>query len=238
MLAYAYSSLDRALASQQCLISELVETRSQLAQSEREAGALAERGRVASELHDTVVQRTAGALILLESDELSEGRPSSAVAEAREALRDALVETRQLLHGLELPRDAAVSLSQTLRVQAEAAGATFAVSGSPQPVTAAVGHALQRITREALINISKHAGASTVRVTLNYFPDAIGVDIADNGIGFDSESSAVAEGAGGFGIRAMRWRASTLGGELSVESQPGHGTVVAAIVPLTGVAEE
>ncbi|QIK63671.1 hypothetical protein G7068_11055 [Leucobacter viscericola] len=184
-----------------------------------------------------MVQRTAGALILLESDELNDGAPSSAVVAAREALRDSLVETRQLLQGLALPRDATNSLTETLREQAEAAGATFAISGSAQPVPDPISHALQRITREALINAAKHADATVVRVTLNFFPDAVGVDIADDGVGFDPESPITAEGSGGFGIRAMRWRTTNLGGELSVESQPGHGTVVAAIVPLAGTVE-
>lgn len=238
VLAYAYSHLDQALKAQQELISQLVETRSQLAQSEREAGALAERGRVASELHDTVVQRTAGALILLESEGLSDYDTPLAVAEARDELRSALVETRQLLAGLDLPRDSSSYLAETLDSVATEAGASFVISGSTRAVPDLVSHALQRITREALINTRKHTSATDVRVTLSFFPDAVGVDIADNGEGFDPASLNDINQESGFGIRAMKWRTNSLGGELSVESHPGHGTVVAAIVPLTNSVEE
>ncbi len=238
VLSYAYAALARALTAQQELNAELIETREQLARSERDAGALAERGRVASELHDTVVQRTAGALLLLESDGLSSGDSSASVSEARDALREALVETRQLMRGLENPRAATASLASLLRSQASDGGAAFSVIGSERAVSEQLAHALQRVVQEALLNARKHARADTVRVTLTYFPDAIGVDIADDGVGLPAavlpgdETEAERDSTtGGFGIRAMRWRIRSLGGELTIESRPGQGTVVAAVVP-------
>ena len=246
VLAYAYWALDRALSRQRRLITELVETREQLARSEREAGALSERERVASELHDTVVQRTASALLMLESDGLS-GGSAAGTEQARGALREALVETRQLMHGLSIPREAEISFAETLRTQSLESGASFVASGRERPLPDALEHALQRVVREALINVGKHAQAGTVRVTLNYFADAVGVDIADDGVGFvvDTSTEVADPGAGddgagsgrhgaehgGFGIRAMTWRMRNLGGSLTIESQPGHGTVVAAVVP-------
>lgn len=226
VLASAYAALDRALSEQRRLNRELLETREQLARSEREAGALAERGRVASELHDTVVQRTASALLLLETDELRPEGSSASVGEARETLRAALVETRQLLHGLADPRETAASLTTALSAQAESAGAGFEVVGDERVVPEAVAHALQRIVQESLLNARKHAAARTVRVTLTYFADEVGVDVSDDGGGFD------ADGEGdGFGLRAMAWRAESLGGTLVIESGRGQGTVVAAVLP-------
>lgn len=257
VLAYAYWALDRALVRQRRLITELVETREQLARSEREAGALTERERVASELHDTVVQRTASALLMLESDGLSEGS-TAGTEQARGALREALVETRQLMQGLSIPRDDEVSFSETLRAQALDGGASFVVSGTERPLPDSLAHALQRVVREALINVGKHAEAETVRVTLSYFDDAVGVDIADDGVGFEGAGAGAGDDAGdaedaapasdprsnddagsdrrtaehsGFGIRAMTWRMHNLGGSLTIESQPGRGTVVAAVAP-------
>lgn len=89
-----------------------------------------------------------------------------------------------------------------------------------------MAHALQRIVQESLLNATKHAAARTVRVTLTYFADEVGVDVSDDGGGFD------ADGEGdGFGLRAMAWRAESLGGTLVIESGRGQGTVVAAVLP-------
>lgn len=244
VLTYAYAALDRAMSEQERLIGELVETREQLARSEREAGASAERSRVASELHDTVVQRTASALLMLETDDLKPGGSSPTVSDARETLREALVETRQLLHGLADPRTTAASLTAALRAQAEASGAAFSVAGSERRVPEAVAHALQRIVQESLLNARKHAGAQKTGVTLTYFADSVGVDVSDDGVGMPEHERASGEpaprgpasergrAAPGFGIRAMTWRAQSLGGTLAVESRPGGGTVVAAVLPI------
>lgn len=232
VLSYAYSALDRAISTQRSLIAELLDTREQLARSERDAGALAERGRVASELHDTVVQRTASALLLLEADGQRPGGSSATVAEAREGLREALVETRQLLHGLADADPRAESLPAVLGSQAAASGATFSIVGEQRPVAEPLTQALQRVVQESLINSRKHADAQTVQVTLTYFPDAVGIDVADDGVGFAVTPERQRMGDGdGFGIRAMTWRIRNLGGDLTIESRPGGGTVVAATVP-------
>lgn len=231
VLAYAYTALDRALDAQQALIGELIDTREQLADSERDAGALAERERVAGELHDTVVQRTASALLMLESDDLGPGRQSDAVRDAREALRESLVETRQLLHGLTDPRTGADSLAAALEMQSQTADASFTMIGTDRLVSDAASHALQRVVQEALVNTRKHARASSVHVTLTFFENEVGVDVADDGIGFDPTAHESETAGQGFGIRAMTWRMQTLGGALTIESRPGEGTVVSAIVP-------
>lgn len=261
VLSYAYATITRTLAAKHAVIAELTETRAQLARSEREAGALAERNRVASELHDTVAQRTASALLLLESAQQlgPDAALSPAIAEASDALRDTLTETRRLVHGLADPRAVGATISSALAAEAAAAGAEFARSGEEVSVPETTVHALQRITREALVNAAKHAGPATTRVTVTYFPHAVGVDIADDGVGFDpaaapagGSGAGAAPGAGtgagsgsgprpeegGFGLRAMTWRAQNLGGTLSIESRPGGGTVIAANIPLTDDASD
>ncbi|WP_053352068.1 sensor histidine kinase [Leucobacter musarum] len=239
VLSYAYAALTQTIAAKRAVITELTDTRAQLARFEREAGALAERNRFASELHDTVVQRTASALLLLESVDQRGDRAEAdgTVADAREALRETLVETRRLVHGLADPRTTGVTLTSALRAEADAAGAHFVISGTETDVPDPVVHALQRVTREALLNAAAHAQADTVRVTVTFFPTSIGVDIVDNGCGFDAENASepVTEprvDGGGYGLRAMRWRLRDLGGELAIESQLGQGTVIAASVPL------
>lgn len=239
VLTYAYTALDRALDAQQVLIGELIDTREQLADSERDAGALAERERVAGELHDTVVQSTASALLMLESDDLRGETASPAVRDAREALRETLIETRQLLHGLASPRTGVDSLAAVLEAQSAAAGASFSVIGADRSVSDDISHALSRVVQEALINARKHAHASSIHVTLTFFDGAVSLDVADDGIGFDPAAHAMhaTERSSGFGIRAMSWRMQNLDGALTIETRPGDGTVISAIVP-TPVVEE
>jgi signal transduction histidine kinase len=236
VLSAAYGALDRALAAQRSLNDELLAARDQLAASEREAGALSERNRVAGELHDTVVQRTASVLLLLESSR--HGSPD--VIEAREGLRDALTQTRRVLHGLAAPADDREPLAATLARlvddarSADAAGAEFAVVGVPRDVSDTTAHALQRIVQEALVNVRKHAAAQHARVTLTFFPEAIGVDIADDGAGITRTTGS----ADGVGLRAMRWRAESLGGSFTVGPLGESGTVVSAVIPDAAVVEE
>ncbi|WP_449276854.1 sensor histidine kinase [Leucobacter sp. GX24907] len=235
VLSFAYGALDRALENRRRLIDELVDARAQLDRSEREAVALVERNRVASELHDVVVQRTASALLLLESEGEAAGRASAAVVEARDVLREALAETRRLLHGLARPRAQRRSLVAALRELADEHGAAFAIVGEEHDPGDAAAHALLRVAQEALVNVEKHARASSARVTLTFFEGAVGIDVADDGVGFDTERrSADADAdadADGYGLRAMAWRAESLGGSFTVESHPGRGTVVAGVVP-------
>ncbi|KAA9395708.1 sensor histidine kinase [Kocuria coralli] len=228
-LSFAVDALEQALENRGRLNAELLRTQEQLARSEREAGALAERNRFASELHDTVVQRTASALILLQSEDERETGTPETVAEAREVLRESLIETRQLVHGLTRPQGSS-SLTSDIAALARDHEAKQTTVGTEVAVDAEVAHALLRVVQEALINAGKHARASSIRVTVTFFGRSVGVDIADDGIGF--EPDAVQEDTGGYGLRAMAWRMESLGGTFTVESTPGRGTVVAGIVPI------
>ena len=87
--------------------------------------------------------------------------------------------------------------------------------------------ALYRLVQEALTNVSKYAQASEVSVRLRAGPDGVHVDIADNGIGFDTTQARLAT----HGITGMRFRIERLRGSMSVESRPGAGTRLAAWVP-------
>ncbi|MHA3724974.1 sensor histidine kinase [Leucobacter sp. HY1910] len=250
VLSLVYVQLDRALQQRNRLIDELMRTQQRLAASEREAGALVERTRVAGELHDTVVQQTATALLLLEAVD----NDSAQVLRARDVLRDTLLETRQLMHGLTRPRPEG-TLVDVLAEIAAARGAEFMVIGGERPLPDDTGHVLQRVCQEALTNAQKHAAATRVRVTLTFFDDEVGLDISDDGMGFDMSESANSSlahqtsdtGPGGdaqltydagYGLRAMAWRAENAGGTLVVETAPGRGTVVAALLPAARVQGE
>ena len=88
--------------------------------------------------------------------------------------------------------------------------------------------ALFHITQEALANVAKHAHASAVSVELGRLHDRVVLNIHDDGGGFDSEKIG---GIPGHGLSNMAVRCRSLGGELTVSSEPGKGTRVRAVVP-------
>ena len=230
VIVTTYIALNRALENTRRLTEELRATSAQLAAAERKAGVQAERSRFASELHDTVVQRTVSALLLLEA-----ASPDDTTnEEARRVLRESLVETRQLLHGMK-PQPTHTSLGVALAEAADVPNAELTVHGDVIDLDDDTSHALIRVATEALINATKYAAAAHHRVTLTYFPTEVGIDIADDGNGFDV--AAIRATDRGFGLRAMQWRIENLGGTFSIESAPGQGTVVAAIVPITHTLE-
>jgi two-component system NarL family sensor kinase len=94
----------------------------------------------------------------------------------------------------------------------------------------AVNTVVFRIAQEALTNIVRHAQASSAALSLDVSANAVTLSIADNGRGFDVER-ALADLRAGVGLRNMRERVDSLGGSLSLVSQPGH-TIVTAHVPV------
>jgi signal transduction histidine kinase len=89
--------------------------------------------------------------------------------------------------------------------------------------------ALYRIAQEALHNAGRHARATEVRIVLSQVDSEVRLEVQDNGVGFDSRSAF----PGHFGLNTMRERATDLGGKLDIESHPGVGTTVRAIIPVS-----
>lgn len=229
LIVLAFGQVQRESAERERLLGELVEAKSRLADTEREAGALAERERIAREIHDTVTQGLTSALLHLEAaDELWDGPDAKARSEVRIAtasLRENLGETRDLVHYLGSPDLEALDAALLAAARGYIPSAQFQVVGDPVSLPPDVRHALLRITQSAVSNVRRHAQADTVGVTLTYLPDAVALDIFDDGVGFDVNED------NGFGLRAMRQRVEALGGTFGVESAPGEGTVVAVQIP-------
>lgn len=214
--------------------------RAELAAAQREVGVLAERERLAADLHDTVTQELAGVVMLLEAARAEhDGAVSAGAAldRALEAARGAVGEVRGLvrdlrparLRGRALP-DALSELTASLAARSGVRARTV-VTGRPVPATAAVETAVLRVAQEAMSNAVRHSAADQVTATLSYIGDTLTLDVVDDGIGFDPD--AVTPGPnGGLGLPGMRARLAALGGTLDVESQPGHGTCLAATLPL------
>lgn len=238
LLTLIYDKIERDAALQRRLLADVSQAQEQLAASERAAGIVAERERVSREIHDTVTQGLASSLLLLEAAQRSwpEASARDDLFKATDLLRHNLADTRSLVHELSAPGLETGPLAEALEHAARQYVESIAVhvTGDPRPVPPEVRHTLLRVTQSAAANIKLHAGARNASITLGYLPDAVTLDVYDDGRGFDPAAVPPPSAAGGYGLRAMRQRVHRLGGELSVESSPGEGTIIAAQLPLTG----
>lgn len=234
----------RLTARQRDLIDDLVRTRGELAATERHAGILAERQRLSAEIHDILAQSLSSQQMLLQAaDRHWHTSPDTAHAHVRDAAATAeraLAEVRRFVRDL-TPLDLAGStLVPALRALSERDGGPeltvdFRLDGPvPGPLAKPVEAALLRVAQGALANVREHARATRAVITLTCMEDRITVDIADDGRGFDTDRTAPRGRARtrGHGLPVMLTRARGAGGNLTVESAPGEGTVVTMTVPL------
>ncbi|MEU5942841.1 sensor histidine kinase [Micromonospora sp. NPDC047548] len=233
-----YQALYRQSESRQRLIEQLGATRADLAAAQHAAGVLAERERLAREIHDTLAQGLSSIQLLLRAAQRAmPERPEVAadhVEQARLAARDNLVEARRFVRALSPPALAAQSLPEALdRLCATTGGNSgpsvrFHLDGAPVPLPTPYEVALLRIAQSALANAVGHAHARRIEVTLSYLGSRVALDVVDDGVGFDPGAVPGRYAGGtGFGLESMRARTAELGGTLSVESAPGQGTALA-----------
>ncbi|MET1052672.1 MAG: sensor histidine kinase [Mycetocola sp.] len=248
-IGLGYRALYREAEERQALIGALVETRDELAIAERAAGVLAERERLAREIHDTVAQGLSSIQLLLHAAERLDGeRPGiDQLRLARQTAADSLVDTRRIIAELTPPalddrtlpgalRRLAAQTEHTLRAAGASTAVHFQLVGDAVPLPMSVDATLLRIAQGAIANVARHASASRAELTLTYQPDSVTLDVVDNGAGFDPDAAAGALRSTSFGLTAIRQRVSALGGTLSVESAPGEGTALAATIPITDAA--
>jgi signal transduction histidine kinase len=191
---------------------------------ERAALVVAERQHLAREIHDTLAQGFAAILLQLEAIEQING-PSEHVDKARRVARENLAEARALVDALAPPDLHASSLADAVERITEARNAEFVLTGRPRALPAMQEVMLLRAVQEALANVGKHAGATRTEVALVY-ADNVTLTIQDDGTGFDP-----AQQSNGFGLTAMRDRASETGAVLTVRSAPGAGTKLRLEIP-------
>ncbi|WP_174556848.1 sensor histidine kinase [Nocardia mexicana] len=233
-IGLGYRALFQEAADRQRLIDELLAARATLAEQERTAGKLAERQRLAQEIHDTVAQGLSSIQLLLHAAERS-GPDHPALEQirlARDTAADSLAETRQLIAELTPAVLEGQSLTEALERIAERANAPglqtqVLVEGAPERLPMPIEAALVRVAQGAVSNVVRHAGADRMRITLTYADDAVHLDVVDDGIGIDPAVFA----RGTFGLAAMRSRVEEQGGGMNVESEPGH-TAVTVTFPL------
>ncbi|HEX4017893.1 MAG TPA: sensor histidine kinase [Frankiaceae bacterium] len=223
-------------------MAENAELHDRLVVQARQAGITEERRRLAGEIHDTLAQGLTGIIAQLEAAEHTRQRPSESarhIGQARTLARSSLTEARRSVRALRPEQLQDATLPAALSVLAETwslqSGVAADVHTTGEQVSAGpdAEAAIFRAAQESLSNVAKHARASKVRLTLTYLDDVVLLDVVDDGIGF-AVGLAPARNPHGFGLIGMRERLTRVGGTLTVESTPGSGTSVNAVVPVAG----
>lgn len=225
------------------LIEELEATRDELAAAHHTAGVMAERERMAREIHDTLAQGMTSIVMLSQtaSMELARGATEPVavrLAAIEDTARENLAEARALVAAFTPVALSEATLTEVLRRQAERFAAETGVDvqvslDMPDEEVAALPQGQQvvllRAAQESLANVRKHAGATRVLITLGMSADGVVIEISDDGTGFEPLAPAT-----GFGLAAMRGRVEESGGTVQVDSAPGRGTRVQVLIPATG----
>jgi PAS domain S-box-containing protein len=200
----------------------------------------AERKRLARELHDDLSQRLAA--LAMEAETLDHSKsPKTGPDRVRlKEMKDKLVELSIDVHAMSRRlhpsilddlglADAVASECATFRKR-NGIVVNYRVENISREVPSNVAVCLYRIVQEALRNISRHAGATEVAISLVGENQAIRLLISDNGNGFDPNQKM---SKGGLGLDSMKERAYLIGADFSIESQPGDGTKIEVLAPLS-----
>jgi signal transduction histidine kinase len=200
-----------------------------------------ERTRIARELHDTLAQDFASLALqleLLRNHVPSGGKPGEHLAQAGNIVRQSLSETRDaiwMLRGDALRQSglpaALEALLQRL-VSRSSVSFEFTLEGRPVQLPHLTEHHLLRITKECVQNALRHASAHQILVRLLYASHSVGLQIEDDGRGFDSSGAASNGNAAGFGLRGLRERVDEIQGSLQIQSGQAHGTRIQIDFPM------
>ena len=211
-------------------------------ETERAEATLAERDRIAREMHDSLAQVLGATHLRLRAlwsrgDMAGAPRARAEVAELADITQEAYRDVREAILGLRQAshvRGLTESLRAYLARYTQQSGVAARLEGTTDEPQLTVGEEIQviRVIQEALTNVRKHAHATEVVVTIAPDPSGSGTSIVihDDGRGFDL-GSALLDRDGGFGLHTMRERMELVGGELRIEAAPGRGTSVIARVP-------
>ncbi len=222
---------------------ELRTTMERLNEETQTNATLAERNRLAAEIHDSLEQGFTGLSLQLET---TAGLPDcpppvqSGLAAALSMVGYCRKEIRHAIQGLHSPilgsEDLGTAISQIVRqLVPPIVHTAVRIEGPVRRIDPATEHHLLRIAQEALANVVKHAGAKRVEVVLHFGATTLSLVVCDDGCGFDPESVAT---AGRFGLPSFRNRAAKIGGMVRIASRPGEGTTICVDVPLPAPKDE
>jgi signal transduction histidine kinase len=224
------SSAATAVGTAQTVQSELLQQQVEIGERERQHWA--------QELHDETLQGLAAIRISLAAALQSDGeergaRIEAAAAETVDRLESQLNELSRLINDLRPAALERLGLERAIVEMADESAARndLAIEAAvdvPVKLSGEEERIVYRLVQEALTNVVKHSGAARVELAASWSEGELRVAVADDGDGFDA--AAVASG---HGLRGMRERVQSLGGEIAVESEPGRGTRVTARLPIS-----
>jgi PAS domain S-box-containing protein len=227
-------ALAQALANQAMLTMQLA----RLSVRSRQAAVIAERNRMARDIHDTLAQGFTGVIVQLQAAEDARGRGLATEADqhigragdlARESLREArrsmqalrpqALDQKDLYEALDMLFQ---KMTAGTRLQCE-----FTLLGRSRPLTPEWDQNLLRIGQEVLTNVLRHARASHFKVELAFEAKSVRLELRDTGCGFDPTAKRE-----GFGLLGIAERVECMGGRLVIESAAGIGTAILIALPL------
>jgi len=231
--------LARALAHQATLAIQLT----RLSAQSRQSAVMAERNRMARDIHDTLAQGFTGVIVQLEAargafSQSKTARASDHLDRAGELAREGLREARRSVQDLRPQALEEKSLVAALEDMIErmttgmTVQAKFTLRGEPRELPPEWETNLLRIGQEVLTNVLRHAQASELDVMLVFDSDEIRLNLRDNGRGFDP-----AKRHEGFGLQGINERAEGMGGQLSIQSASGKGTAISIVLPVANDSE-
>jgi PAS domain S-box-containing protein len=197
-----------------------------------------ERSRIARELHDDICQRLA--LLSIELDRAHRDRSGPAASaqisleEVRKQCAEIASDVQSLSHQLHSSRLDHLGLVAAIRgfcgelAKRQAVNVEFTDQNVPRNLAKDISLCLFRIAQEALHNSVKYSGVNEFKVELLRVADELHLLVTDHGVGFDVRE---ARHKGGLGLLSMQERIHLVHGKLNVESAPGMGTIVIAVVP-------
>lgn len=235
-----FSAEDAQLAVNVSDHAALAIENARLRERAQQAAVVAERGRIARDLHDSVTQTLFSAKLIAEvMPTLQQQNPEEAVRRAeelRQLTRGALAEMRTLLLELRPATLAQVAIDELFRQLVDAASARARIPidlhiVGDETLPTEVKTVFFNIAQEALNNIVKHARATQAAVHLSLQPDHIALTVLDDGVGFEPFAVTPEH----LGLTIMHERVSEIGAALVIDSQPDEGTQIS--VTWRGVSE-
>ena len=226
--------LAQALAHQAMLAMQLT----RLSVQSRQSAVMAERNRLARDIHDTLAQGFTGVIVQLEAaaDAKSKGLAKEAEEHldragdlARESLKEARRSVRVLLPQALEEKDLCEALDALFKKMTTGTSlrCEFMLQGEPRKLSPEWDENLLRIAQEVLTNALRHAQAGHFKAQIAFAPDAVRLELRDNGSGFDPAGKY-----DGFGLMGMRERVEGMGGQITVQSRIGAGTTILIVLPL------
>jgi signal transduction histidine kinase/ligand-binding sensor domain-containing protein len=207
---------------------------------------VAERTRIARDLHDTLLQSFHGLMFRFQAARNMLPRsPDSAIRTLDEAIastRNAITESRDAIHDLRSKQIVDGDLVQLLESEGKELAAVLGtdqkspvfrviVEGEPQEISPTLHDEVYRIAREVMRNAFRHAGAHKVEVEIRYDKNQLRLRVRDDGRGLDPKVLEATRRVGHWGLPGIRERAERIGAQLMIWSEDGAGTEIELTVP-------